>query len=165
VTLAQINSLDREQFVQKLGGIYEHSQWVAESVMQQRPFHSRDALRDLMRAAVENAGRERQLALLIAHPDLGTRARIGEVSAREQKGAGINHLSEHEYETLLMLNRQYRDKFGFPFIYAVRGSDKNDILEALNVRLTSDVEDQLGQALREVHRIAAFRLEDLVEEQ
>jgi 2-oxo-4-hydroxy-4-carboxy-5-ureidoimidazoline decarboxylase len=165
VTLAQINSLGREEFLQKLGGIYEHSPWVAESVWPKHPFQSRDALRDLMRAAVENSGRDRRLALLLAHPDLGTRARIGEASAREQKGAGLDQLSGDEDEILLMLNRQYRGKFGFPFIYAVRGSNKSDILIALNIRLTSDAEDEFAQALFEVHRIAAFRLEDLIEEQ
>ena len=165
MTLAQINSLGREQFVRQLGGIYEHSPWVAESVWPKHPFQSRDALRELMRAAVENSSQDSQLALLLAHPDLGTRARIGEVSAREQKGAGLDHLSGDEGEILLILNRQYREKFGFPFIYAVRGTDKNDILIALNVRLTSDVEDEFTQALFEVHRIAAFRLEDLIEEQ
>ncbi len=165
MTLAQINSLGREQFVQKLGGIYEHSPWVAESVWPKQPFHSRDALRESMRAAVENSGRDSRLALLLAHPDLGTRARIGEVSAREQKGAGLDQLSEDEDEILLTLNRQYRDKFGFPFIYAVHGSDRNDVLIAFGIRLTSDVEDEFAQALFEVHRIAAFRLEELIEEQ
>ena len=164
MTLAQINSLDREQFVQQLGGIYEHSPWVAESVWPKHPFPSRDALRELMHAAVENSGRDSTLALLLAHPDLGTRARLGGVSAREQKSAGLDRLSEGEEEILLILNRKYRDKFGFPFIYAVRGSNKNDVLIALNVRLESDAQDEFAQAMFEVHRIAAFRLEDLIEE-
>jgi len=165
LTLAQINSLGREQFAETLGGIYEHSPWVAESVWPNHPFQSRDALRQSMRAAVEDSGRVRRLALLLAHPDLGTRARLGEVSAREQKGAGLDRLSEDENEILLTLNRQYFDKFGFPFIYSVRGSNRNDILIAINVRLTSDPEDEFAQALFEVHRIAAFRLADLIEEQ
>lgn len=128
-----------------------------------RPFQSSGQLREAMWSEVENAGHSRQLELLRAHPDLGARARIGEFSAREQKGAGLDQLTAEEYEILLMLNRQYRERFGFPFIFAVRGSDKSDVLIALQIRLESDAEEEFRQALFEVHRIAAFRLADLIE--
>ena len=165
MTLAQINALDHPGFVDALGGIYEHSPWVAEGASRVRPFQSPDQLREAMQAEVESSGQSRQLDLLRAHPDLGTRARIGEFSAREQQRAGLGHLTADEYEILMMLNRQYREKFGFPFIYAVRGSDKSDILVALQIRLDSEAEEEFRQALFEVHRIAAFRLADLIKPQ
>ena len=161
--MAQINSIDYPGFVDALGGIYEHSPWVAEGASRRRPFESPDQLREAMRTEVEKAGHSRQLELLRAHPDLGTRARIGEFSAREQKGVGLDQLTAEEYEILLILNRQYQERFGFPFIFAVRGSAKSDVLIALQIRLESDAEEEFQQALFEVHRIAAFRLADLIE--
>ncbi len=165
MTIGEINALGLQQFVDLLGGIYEHSTWVAEHVWHKRPFQSRDELRGLMRLEVEGADRDRQLALLRAHPDLGTRAKIGELSTREQEGAGLDQLTPDEYEMLMELNRRHRHKFGFPFIYAVRGSNKHDIQLALGIRLDADPEEEFAQALWEVHRIAAFRLEDLIESQ
>ncbi len=165
MTIDEINTLGLQEFVDLLGGIYEHSSWVAEHVWNKRPFQSRDELRGLMRLEVEGADRDRQTNLLRAHPDLGTRAKIGELSTREQRGAGLDQLTPEEHEMLLELNRQYREKFGFPFIYAVRGSDKQDIQVALMVRLGADPEDEFSEALWEVHRIAAFRLEDLIAQQ
>jgi 2-oxo-4-hydroxy-4-carboxy-5-ureidoimidazoline decarboxylase len=162
MTIAEISALGLPRFVSLLGGLYEHSPWVAEQVWAKRPFRSSDELRGLMQLEVEGAGRERQLSLLRAHPDLGTRAKIGEFSSKEQKGAGLDQLTPEEYETLLGLNQQYRDLFGFPFIYAVRSSDKHEILTALAIRLESSPDDEFAKALREVHRIAAFRLGDLI---
>lgn len=165
MTIAQVNALGRHEFAEIFGKIYEHSPWVAAQAWEKRPFESRDQLRDLMRSEVENAASHRKLALLRAHPDLGTRAKIGEFSRDEQKGVRLDQLAPGEYEMLIDLNRQYRGKFGFPFIFAVRGSSKDDILVALNIRFHSSAEEEFSQALWEVHRIAAFRLADLVEAQ
>jgi 2-oxo-4-hydroxy-4-carboxy-5-ureidoimidazoline decarboxylase len=165
VTIAEVNDLSREAFLDRLGKVYEHSPWVAEKVWSERPFASRDQLRERMRTEVENSGEERQLALLRAHPDLGTRARIGELSANEQRRAGLDHLIPEEYKILLELNTRYSRKFGFPFICAVRGLDKEDILAVLMIRLDSSAEVEFSQALWEVHRIAAFRLNDLIDPQ
>jgi 2-oxo-4-hydroxy-4-carboxy-5-ureidoimidazoline decarboxylase len=165
MTIAEINALSLPQFVDLLGGIYEHSSWVAGHVWHKRPFHSSEELRRQMRLAVEGAQRDEQLTLLCAHPDLGTRAKIGEFSSREQQGAGLDQLECDEYERLLRLNQRYPDRFGFPFIYAVRGSGKHDIVRALTTRLDSSPEDEFTHALGEVHRIAAFRLSDLIEPQ
>jgi OHCU decarboxylase len=165
MTMAEINALTLPHFVDLLGEIYEHSPWVADRVWHKRPFQSSEELRGLMKLEVEAANREQQLSLLRAHPDLGTRAKVGEFSSNEQKRAGLDQLTTDEYETLLQFNRQYRDRFGFPFIYAVRGSDKRDILTALMIRSESGLEDEFAQALREVHRIAGFRLEDLIRKQ
>lgn len=164
MTIDEVNALDLGQFVDLLGGIYERSPWVAERVWQKRPFRSGKELRGLMRLEVDGAGRERQLRLLRAHPELGTRGQIGEFSTKEQADAGLDQLTHDEYKAVLLLNQQYRDRFGFPFIQAVRGSDKHDILKALMVRIGYSPEREFARALREVHRIAAFRIQDLIQE-
>jgi 2-oxo-4-hydroxy-4-carboxy-5-ureidoimidazoline decarboxylase len=111
---------------------------------------------------VESAGREEQLALLRAHPDLGTRARLSAASGGEQAGAGLDTLTAGEYDWLLRLNAQYRETFGFPFLFAVKGSNKYDILNALEERVRSAPEIEFQVALDQVYRIASFRLKDLL---
>lgn len=162
--LDAVNHLSQPAFVELLGGIYEHSPWVAERVWHKHPFHSRDELSGLMRFEVEGATTEEQLALLRAHPDLGTRAKISDASTAEQAGVGLDRLTTEEFERLTALNASYKDKFGFPFLYAVKGSDKFAILEALAKRLESDRDEELAEALHQVFRIAKFRLEDLLDD-
>jgi len=151
-----------EQFVAAVGAVFEDSPWVAERAWAGLPVASLDELCGGMNGAVLAADREEQLALLRAHPDLGTRARIGESSTREQAGAGLDRLSPEEYERLLWLNGEYRERFGFPFLYAVKGSGKLQILAALEARLKSEPAEEFAEALRQVFRIARFRLEEMV---
>ena len=164
MTLADANGLARAEFVKALGWIFENSPWVAEKAWEGRPFATVNALHTAMNQVVLRASREEQVGLLRAHPDLGTRARISAASAGEQKGAGLDCLTTEEFEALQEYNRQYRDKFGFPFLFAVKGSTKEDILFALTLRLDSEPEEELHQALWEVGRIAWFRLEDTFQE-
>ena len=112
---------------------------------------------------VEAAPAERQLALLRARPDLGTGARISAASAMEQAGAGLDRLTAGEFEHLQRLNSAYREKFGFPFLFAVKGSTKYDILQAFERRLAATPEDERREALRQVYRIAEFRLRETIE--
>jgi len=112
---------------------------------------------------VEHATREEQLALLRAHPDLGARARMSEASLGEQSGAGLDRLTPKEYDHLRALNEAYRHKFGFPFLFAVKGATKHDILVALEQRSHAAPEQEFLEALKQVYRIAWFRLEALVQ--
>jgi 2-oxo-4-hydroxy-4-carboxy-5-ureidoimidazoline decarboxylase len=162
MTLQEINGLSREDFVKTLGWVFEDSPWVAEAAWSLRPFASTPALHDAMRRQVEEAAPELQLALLRAHPDLGNRVRMSEASTREQSGAGLNRLTPEEHESLLALNREYRERFGFPFLFAVKGSNNRDIIEALRRRIGSTPESEFREALEQVYRIAWFRLEDSV---
>jgi len=162
ITIKELNSLPHDQFVAAIGWIFEHSPWVAERAWNQRPFRDLNHLRNAMKQEVERATREEKLALLCAHPDLGTRARMSTASAGEQSGAGLDSLTQEEYRRLQGLNTAYREKFGFPFIYAVKGSNKYDILRALEQRLESVPEEEFREALDQVYRIAWFRLEEAV---
>jgi 2-oxo-4-hydroxy-4-carboxy-5-ureidoimidazoline decarboxylase len=160
MTIADLNSLERAQFVAAIGWVFEHSPWVAERAWAVRPFVNVEQLHRAMVERVERALPEEQLALLRAHPDLGTRARVSEASSVEQAGAGLDQLTPSEFERLRVLNEAYRDKFGFPFLFAVKGSTKHDILEALERRARSSKEEEYLVALDQVYRIARFRLED-----
>jgi OHCU decarboxylase len=162
MTLEQINALTREDFVKALGWVFEDSPWVAEAAWSLRPFASPGELHGAMRQQVEVAPRERQLTLLRAHPDLGNRVRMSEASTREQAGAGLNQLTPEEQDSLLALNGEYRERFGFPFLFAVRGSGNRDIIEALRRRIGATPESELREALEQVYRIAWFRLEELI---
>lgn len=160
MTLEQLNTADLTTFTTHLGWIFEHSPWVAEAVYPLRPFPTLAVLHAAMVHVVESAPPEAQLALIQAHPDLGTRARLSTASSNEQQGAGLDTLTPTEYEELHTLNTAYKNKFGFPFIYAVKGSTKHDILRALRDRLPGHPDAERGTALQQIYRIAQFRLED-----
>jgi 2-oxo-4-hydroxy-4-carboxy-5-ureidoimidazoline decarboxylase len=160
MTLADLNSCDRQGFVHAIGWVFEGSPWVAERVWTHRPFETLDQLHDAMRNEVASAGADEQLALLRGHPDLGTRTRMSSASAGEQTGAGLDSLTATEFAELRKLNAAYGRKFGFPFLYAVKGSTKHDILKAIEARLSRTREDELNEALRQVYRIAKLRLDE-----
>ena len=162
MTLEEINNLDRPAFVGALGWIFEHSPWVAEEAWWMRPFDNLDALLAAMASAVRLAGRAKQLALILAHPDLGTRAKMSSASVGEQAGAGLDQLSAEEMNRLQELNAAYTARFGFPFILAVKGATKNDILRALEQRLGEEPESEIQTALMQIERIAWFRLSGAV---
>lgn len=163
MTLAHLNGLTKEEFVTAIGWVFEHSPWVAEQAWRKRPFASFDDLSTRLIQEVQSASPDEQLALLRAHPDLGARVRVSASSAAEQSGAGLDQLSNAEYEQLQRLNAGYRKKFGFPFLFAVKGSDKAAIFDALKRRVKSAPEQEFQVALGHVFRIARFRLEDTVQ--
>jgi OHCU decarboxylase len=162
VTLAELNAADRASFVEALGWMFEDSPWVAECAWARRPFASPEALHQAMIDVVQQASEAEQLALLRAHPDLGTRARVSDASTGEQRGAGLDRLGAEEYARLQRLNDRYRSRFGFPFLFAVKGSTKEDVLTALEARVGRSRDEELSEALRQVYRIARFRLEDVL---
>jgi 2-oxo-4-hydroxy-4-carboxy-5-ureidoimidazoline decarboxylase len=162
MTLDDLNASNRDGFVGALGTIFEESPWVPERAWQRRPFESLEALHEAMMAEVSASSPREQLGLLRAHPDLGTRARMTAASAGEQAGAGLDRLTPSEFERLQELNTAYREKFGFPFLFAVKGSTKHDVLAALATRLQATAAEEFAEALRQVSRIALFRLQQVV---
>ena len=151
------------EFVARYGAIYEHSPWVAEeaaSVLDDIDDLERIAL--VMADCVDNASRERQLELIRAHPDLAGKAQVaGELTAdstSEQASAGLDRCSAEEYARFQSLNTAYHDKFGFPFVMAVRDSSRQEILAAFEERLGNDEETEFETALAEIHKIARLRL-------
>lgn len=164
INLWQLNTLSREVFVHRMGGIFEHSPWVADKAWERRPFHSCQELHESMMLAVKEAAPEQVLSLIRAHPDLATRLDISELSTMEQKGVGLDQLSPEEFKQFSNLNREYVEKFEFPFVYAVRGKTKADILNAMQIRMNHTSFEERQQALVEIGKITAFRIQDLIEE-
>ena len=161
MTISQLNALGVNDFVDQVGWVFENSSWVARRAWKYRPFASLDDLHTRMTSEVACASTNEKLALLRAHPDLGTRAKVSESSAREQAGAGLDQLTPVEFARLHQCNEAYKQKFGFPFLFAVKGSSKVRIMQALEARLQATPEEEFQEALRQVYRIAHFRLEDL----
>jgi len=166
LTLERVNAMPAQAFLAALGGVFEHSPWIAERAFAGRPFASVATLHEAMVNAVKQAPRERQLALLNAHPELaGKEARAGALtssSAAEQASAGLGALNREEMETLARWNREYRDRFGFPFIIAVRRHTKASIFSEFERRLANSAETELDACLEQVFLITRLRLEGLV---
>lgn len=165
-TLEQLNTMPRDAFEAALAGIFEHSPWVARQAADARPFASIDALHAAMCGIVGCADPERQLALINAHPELAGKAAVrGELTAestREQSGAGLDLCTQEEFDRLQALNTAYRQKFGFPFILAVRGYDRHGIIANFEGRVNHDRAEELRTSLDQIYRIARFRLNDLI---
>jgi OHCU decarboxylase len=162
------SGLDRAAFVDLYGRVYEHSPWIAEAVWSAGLTAQHDTVEGLHRAlsgVVDAAPRERQLALLNAHPDLAGRLAVrGGLTAEstsEQASAGLDKCTPDEFKRFTELNNAYRQKFPFPFIMAVKGRSRAEILEAFERRIHHDEDAEFGTALAEVHKIALLRLRDL----
>lgn len=155
--------MNEQDFIARYGGIYEHSPWVAEEAA---PFFSEDAdsesLASVMADCVDNASTDWQLALIRAHPDLAGQASIAGTltadSTTEQASAGLDRCTPVEYARFQALNSGYWERFGFPFVMAVRGSTRADILNAFEARLQNDYDEEFETALAEIHKIARLRL-------
>ncbi len=154
--------MGRNAYVAVFGGVFEASPWVAAAAWQSRPFKSDAHVVETLCEAVRNAGREQQLTLLRAHPELGVRKPLTGYSEREQKQAGLKKGEGGRTEMLAQLNQRYRDKFGFPFILAVKGLDPDEILKRFRERLENSPQDEFDECLGQVFRIAGFRLEELL---
>jgi 2-oxo-4-hydroxy-4-carboxy-5-ureidoimidazoline decarboxylase len=166
LSLDQINRMSPRDFRRALGDVFEGSPWIAERALAARPFASRDGLHEAMVRVMREASREERLALLRAHPDLAIRAArasaLSAASRSEQSGAGLDRLSDHDYQRFERLNRRYRQRFGFPFIIAVRRHDAESILAAFERRLLQPVDAEIETAVSEVADITRFRLATLV---
>lgn len=166
ITLEALNALPASEFVATLGAIFEHSPWVAEGAAARRPFQSRLQLLEAMREVVQRSSEAQQLALIRAHPRLGAgrRARVvlTESSAREQKRAGLDACTAQQLAHLEQLNDAYAQRFGFPFVLAVRGHDPLSIIARFEQRLAHERVLEQRTALAEIGVIAGYRLADLV---
>jgi len=165
-TPAELNTLPAAEFTALLGGVYEHSPWIAQKAAGRRPFAALAELKAALQDVVDAAPEEAQLALIRAHPDLaGKLARPGQLtpeSTREQTAAGLDAMSPAQLQALTSANQSYRAKFGFPFIICARRHSKESILQAIAGRLRHDAATERVAALEEIHHIAQLRLDDLI---
>ena len=161
--LAELNALEGAEFTRVVGPVFEHSPWVAARTAAQRPFPTREALHAALVATVKKAGDDEKLSLLRAHPELIGDAHLTAASQAEQAGAGLLEASAEEAKQFREYNRQYRERFGFPFVICARLNKKEAIARAFPVRLQNSREKEIETALQEISKIAELRLQDLIE--
>ena len=162
MSIADVNAMSPKDFIAAFGDVAEHSPWVAREADAARPFADREALVMHFEAAIRAANHDAQLALIRAHPDLATKAKLTEDSSKEQAGAGLNRLTADEFARFTSLNTAYKQRFGFPFIFAVKGATKHMILGSFEARVGNDLAVEFETALSQVCRIFRFRIEDRV---
>lgn len=166
--LTEINHLSQAAFVEALQGLFEGPPWLVATAWSRRPFASLAHLQQVLGTLLAEASREQQVALLHAHPDLLGRAALAgtlsPASAGEQAAAGLTHLAPAEIALFREYNREYRARFGFPFVICARENKKESILAAFPTRLAHSYEQEVQLALAEVMKICALRLHDLVTE-
>lgn len=149
-------------FTTRFGAVYEDSPWVADGVWADAAaLTTAEGMAKAMAEVVDAAPKEKKLALIRAHPQLASRAKMADASVKEQSGAGLDQCSPDEFEAFQRLNAVYNDRFGFPFIVAVKGMSRADILAAFEQRLANDPDTEFETAIAQIHRIARFRLDDL----
>lgn len=165
MTLAELNGLDAQGFAAALDSVFEHSPWIVARTSAARPFASVDALHRALMDTVHCASADEQLALLRAHPELAGKAAVaGDMTAAsidEQASAGLAHCSAQEFAHIQQLNQRYNERFGFPFILAVRGLDRRRIIEEFARRVERERDVEFREALAQVARISRLRLDAL----
>ena len=167
MTLAELNALDARAFCAALEGVFEHSPWIVERTSRSRPFGSVAALHRALIATLGHASEAEQLALLQAHPELAGKAAVARTltaaSSSEQASAGLDACTPEQLGQLRALNRRYRERFGFPFIVAVRGLRREQIIDALARRVERERDAEFRECLAQVATIARLRLDTLLE--
>ena len=161
-------ALERDEFIKIFGGIYEHSQWIAEQVYTngiQDDYNNAEGLHGAMKDIVETAETDQKMVLLCAHPDLAGKLAINDnlttASKSEQSSADLGNCSPEEFDLFQNLNSRYNKKFGFPFILAVRGFQRAAILKIFKKRIKNDTKSEFNEALMQVHQIALLRLKEI----
>lgn len=162
-SLSEINNMDRDAFVAALGEVFEDTPAIADKTWYKKPFADLEQLHQSMVDVVKKMNDLEQLKLIRSHPDLGSKAKMAEASIKEQAGAGLNRLTYEEFDRFQILNQNYQQKFGFPFIIAVKNQTKSNILDAFEFRLQNAIESEREQALLEIFQIAKFRLLETIE--
>jgi len=159
----KINKLSQSEFIKVFANIFENARWIAEELYNQKPFNSFEELSSKILNIFETATKEKQLKILNAHPDLANKAKISLLtpdSLKEQTSAGLDQCTEEEFREYKKLNDAYK-KFGFPFILAVKGKTKTEILNNFKKRIYSDPETEFNEAIKQVKQIASLRLNEL----
>ena len=159
----KINKLSQSEFIKVFANIFENARWIAEELYKQKPFKDFDELSSKIMNIFEISSKEKKLKILNDHPDLGNKAKISSLtpdSLKEQKNAGLDQCTSEEFNEFKKLNGDYR-KFGFPFILAVKGKSKIEILNNFRRRVNSEPQIEFEEALKQVKKIANLRLKDL----
>ena len=160
-SLDKFNKLSKAEFISTFGNIFEKTEWVAKKCYELKPYNNLDELVSKMIEIFENSEKEKHLEILNSHPDLAVKKKLTKESENEQANANLNHCTNEEFEEFNKLNEKYKKKFGFPFIIAVKGKNKNEILNIFRQRITNNINLEFEEAKKQVKKIANFRLSEI----
>jgi len=161
-SIDKFNKLSKTEFISIFGNIFEKTEWIAERCYESKPYNNPDELVSKMMKIFENSEKEKHLEILNSHPDLVVEKRLTENSKNEQKNASLNQCSDKEFLEFKNLNEEYKKKFGFPFIIAVKGKNKEEILNSFRQRITNNINLEFEEAKKQVKKIASFRLSEII---
>jgi len=161
-SIDKFNKLSKAEFISIFGNIFEKTEWIAERCYESKPYNNLDELVSKMMKIFENIKKERHLEILNSHPDLAVEKKLTEDSKNEQKNASLNQCTDEEFVEFKKLNEEYKKKFGFPFIVAVKGKNKEEILNSFRQRITNNINLEFEEAKKQVKKIASFRLGEII---
>ena len=161
-SIDKFNKLSKAEFISIFGNIFEKTEWIAERCYESKPYNNLDELVSKMMKIFENIEKERHLEILNSHPDLAVEKKLTEDSKNEQKNASLNQCTNEEFVEFKKLNEEYKKKFGFPFIIAVKGKNKEEILNSFRQRITNNINLEFEEAKKQVKKIASFRLGEII---
>jgi len=161
-SIDKFNKLSKAEFISIFGNIFEKTEWIAERCYESKPYNNLDELVSKMMKIFENIEKERHLEILNSHPDLAVEKKLTKDSKNEQKNASLNQCTDEEFVEFKKLNEEYKKKFGFPFIIAVKGKNKEEILNSFRQRITNNINSEFEEAKKQVKKIASFRLSEII---
>ncbi len=158
----KFNKLSKTEFISTFGNIFEKTEWIAERCYESKPYNNLDQLVSKMMEIFENTEKKRHLEILKSHPDLAVEKKLTKDSRNEQKNVSLDQCTNGEYREFKKLNEEYKKKFGFPFIIAVKGKNKEEILNSFRQRITNNINSEFEEAKKQVKKIASFRLSEII---
>ena len=161
-SIDKFNKLSKAEFISIFGNIFEKTEWIAERCYESKPYNNLDELILKMMKIFENTEKEKHLEILNSHPDLAVEKKLTKDSKNEQKNASLNQCTDKEFIEFKKLNEEYKKKFGFPFIIAVKGKNKEEILNSFRQRITNNINLEFEEAKKQVKKIASFRLSEII---
>ena len=161
-SIDKVNKLNKSDFISIFGNVFEKTEWIAQKSYDSKPYKNFEELFSKMMEIYENSNKESHIKILNAHPDLAIGKRLTEDSKNEQQNASLNQCTSEEFLEFKKLNEEYKKKFRFPFIIAVKGKNKEEILNSFRQRITNNINLEFEEAKKQVKKIASFRLSKII---
>ena len=161
-SINKVNNLNKSDFISIFGNVFEKTEWIAEKAYNSKPYNNFEELFSKMMEIFESSKKENHLEIFNAHPDLAIEKKLTDDSKKEQNSANLNQCSEEEFKEFKELNKRYKKKFGFPFIIAVKGKNRQEILVNFRKRIINTIDLELEEAKQQVKKIATFRLREII---
>ena len=161
-SIDKVNKLSKSDFISIFGNVFEKTEWIAQKSYDSKPYKNFEELFSKMMEVFENSNKENHIKILNAHPDLAVEKKLTKDSKNEQKNASLNQCTDEEFIEFKKLNEEYKKKFAFPFIIAVKGKNKEEILNSFRQRITNNINLEFEEAKKQVKKIASFRLGEII---